>query len=558
MAEIINMPRLSDTMEEGTVVKWLKKVGDKIQEGDILAEIETDKATMEFESFNEGTLLHIGIQEGEKANVDTLLAIIGQENEDISTLISGKTVTDWSKSNESSKHTNEEVQAPPNTSREESKPTIDSDILDNVHIVKMPQLSDTMEEGKVIKWIKKVGDQVEEGEILAEIESDKAVMEFEAFEAGTLLHIGINEGESAQVDKLLAVIGPKDTDISQVLKWLDSSNETTKSIDAVPERKKTSETPRQIETLSIQEAYSSKNSPNDHQSALSSHGISTDSDRILASPLAKKLAKDKGIALNLVKGSGTNGRIIKRDIEHFNPGTIQPTSFTKSLQESIIEIPNTPMRKAIAKRLSASKFSAPHYYLTIEYNAENLVDFRQQYNASGQYKVSFNDIILKAVAHALKQHQQVNARWEDQKIIQHEHVHLGVAIGVEDGLVVPVIRFADQRKIHDLGTIVKDFALRAKEKKLKQNEIEGSTFTVSNLGMFGIEEFTSIINLPNVAILSIGAIIEKPIVKDGQIVIGKTIKVTLANDHRVVDGITGSKFLQSLKELIENPISLIV
>ncbi|MCY4161883.1 MAG: 2-oxo acid dehydrogenase subunit E2 [Flavobacteriaceae bacterium] len=549
MAEIINMPRLSDTMEEGTVVQWFKKVGDSVQEGDILAEIETDKATMEFESFHQGILLYVGIQEGEKADVDALLAIIGDQDEDITELITSG--SSQKEENQTNQLAEEKSLTPKDSQGESNKSNLkDRRILESVHVIKMPQLSDTMEEGKVIEWRKKVGDQVQEGEVLAEIESDKAVMEFEAFESGTLLHIGIQEGESALVDKLLAIIGEKDADVDQILKLVTSSETDQPKL------------PSQKEENNVREVDVKKPQPIEKLASPISPSIvsinSSPTDKMIASPLAKKLAKEKGIQLQLIKGTGTNGRIIKRDIESFDPKIISTSSKIRNFEEQVVAIVNTPMRKAIAKRLSSSKFTAPHYYLTIQYDVENLVAFRQQYNASGQYKVSFNDIILKAVAFALKQHPQVNAQWNDQKIVQNKHIHLGVAIGIDDGLVVPVVKFADQRDIHELGSIVKDFAVRARDKKLKQDEIEGSTFTVSNLGMFGIEEFTSIINQPNVAILSIGAIVEKPVVKERKMVIGHTMKVTLASDHRVVDGVTGAKFLQTLGEFVENPILLII
>ncbi len=548
MADIINMPRLSDTMQEGTVVQWFKTVGDSVQEGDILAEIETDKATMEFESFYHGTLLYIGIQEGERADVDALLAIIGDRDEDITSLIPNDSV---------SKEVNQVtsiIETPPIIDLTDSNKTnevVDRDLLDDVHVINMPQLSDTMEEGKVIQWKKKVGEEVQEGDVLADIETDKAVMEFEAFESGTLLHIGIQEGESALVDRLLAIIGKKDADVDQILELIKSS-------DTKPLKSQTKSQQNQVEetTVSKTTPIETKDKKNQPLANVPINSLST--NKVLASPLAKKLAKEKGIQLHLVHGTGTNGRIIKRDIEGFNPAKFVLQSRLQNFEEQSVELENTPMRKAIAKRLSSSKFTAPHYYLTTQYDVENLVAFRQQYNASGQYKVSFNDIILKAVAHALKKHPQVNAQWSDQKIIQNQHIHLGVAIGIDDGLVVPVVQFANQRDIHELGAMVKNFAVRARDKKLKQDEIEGSTFTVSNLGMFGIEEFTSIINQPNAAILSIGAIIEKPVIKERKIVIGKTMKVTLANDHRVVDGVTGAKFLQTLGEFIENPILLMI
>ena len=531
MAELINMPRLSDTMEEGTVAKWYKKVGDSVIEGDILAEIETDKATMEFESFQEGELLYIGIQEGGTAPVDSLLAIIGEKGEDISGMIAG----DESPADE--KEVKTEAVA-----EETATVTMPS----GVEVITMPRLSDTMEEGTVAKWNIKVGDTVAEGDILAEIETDKATMEFESFYTGTLLHIGLEEGQSAPVDAILAVIGDKDTDKEAVKAALSSMSKADAKPQAIKETARVISTPEAIAA------------PKPAPVAQAPKVNSNTSGRIVASPLAKKLAEEKGINLNNVAGSGEGGRIIKRDIENFNAPAASVQSFVPAGVEGVTEIANSSIRKVIAKRLSASKFSAPHYYLGVEFDMDNAIAFRQQYNTIPETKISFNDIIVKAVALALKQHPQVNSQWFDDKIIQNHHVHVGVAVAVEDGLIVPVLKFTDEMDLRQIGATVKDFAGRARAKKLTPTEIEGSTFTISNLGMFGIQEFTSIINQPNSAILSVGAIVNKPVVKEGQIVVGNTMKLTLACDHRTVDGATGSLFLQTLKSYIENPITLLV
>jgi pyruvate dehydrogenase E2 component (dihydrolipoamide acetyltransferase) len=531
MAEIINMPRLSDTMEEGTVATWLKKVGDKIKEGDILAEIETDKATMEFESFYEGTLLHIGVQEGETTKVDDLLAIIGDEGEDISALLNQSNT-------ESPKEEAPQIAAP-----KETKETENVELPEGVIVVTMPRLSDTMEEGTVATWLKKVGDQVNEGDILAEIETDKATMEFESFQSGTLLHIGLNEGESAKVDALLAIIGPKGTDVSSIAK--NFKIETAEA--------KTSEAPKVAEQPKV-EAPKQEASP-------VVNTVNTDSGRLFVSPLAKKMADEKGINLSQVKGSGENGRIVKRDIENYTPAATSVASvgkFVPSGQEDFDEKPNSQMRKVIAKRLAESKFTAPHYYLNVEFDMTNAIAFREQFNSIPDTKISFNDMVVKACALALKQHPQVNSQWFADKMRLNNHVHIGVAVAVEDGLVVPVVRFANEQSLPQIGAAVKDYAGRARNKKLTPQEMEGSTFTVSNLGMFGIESFTSIINQPNSAILSVGAIVEKPVVKNGQIVVGHTMKLCLACDHRTVDGATGAQFLQTLKGYIENPVTMLV
>jgi pyruvate dehydrogenase E2 component (dihydrolipoamide acetyltransferase) len=540
MAEIITMPRLSDTMTEGVVATWLKKVGDTIKEGDILAEIETDKATMEFESFHSGTLLHIGIQEGESAPVDSLLAIIGKEGEDISGLLAGGSAP---KVDSESSDPKSET---PKT--EESKPQVATAIPAGVIVVTMPRLSDTMTEGTVATWLKKIGDTVKEGDILAEIETDKATMEFESFNAGTLLYIGIQEGQSAPVDSVLAIIGPSGTDISGI-----AENYTKGGSDA-PKTEKTEET-KEIQLESIQEAETTSNG-----------------GRIFASPLARQIAKDKGINLAQVKGSGENGRIVKSDVENFTPSaTPQRVEQTENASQTVAivqpfvpagesyseEVKNSQMRKTIARRLSESKFTAPHYYLTIEVAMDEAMKSRAIINTVPDTKVSFNDMVVKACAMALKKHPRVNTQWKDEATIINHHVNIGVAVAVEDGLVVPVLKFTDQMSLTQIGTAVKDLAGRAKSKKLQPAEMEGSTFTVSNLGMFGITEFTSIINQPNSAILSVGAIIEKPVVRDGQIVVGNTMKVTLACDHRTVDGATGAQFLQTLRTYLENPVTML-
>ncbi len=547
MAEVITMPRLSDTMEEGTVAKWLKKVGDKVEEGDILAEIETDKATMEFESFHEGTLLHIGIEEGDGAPVDTLLAIIGNDGEDISDLLNGA-VPENSTSESAAK---EEVEEKAATTVTDTAPA--AVIPEDVTIVTMPRLSDTMEEGTVATWLKKVGDEVEEGEILAEIETDKATMEFESFHSGTLLHIGIQEGESAPVDDVLAIIGPAGTDVEAVLNAQSTQVEATDNTLAEPEK----------------EVSTAKES--DIQSAPK---VMTDGQRVFVSPLARKMAEEKGIDLGTVQGTGDHGRIVKRDIENYKgahaakvaPSATEeakiesptmPVIHVATGEESSEERKNSQMRKVIAKRLGESKFTAPHYYLMIEVDMSEAMASRSRINDLPETKVSFNDMVVKACAMALRKHPQINTSWNGDTTIYKQHIHVGVAVAVEDGLVVPVLKFTDQLSLTQIGASVKDLAGRARNKKLTPAEMEGSTFTVSNLGMFGILEFTSIINQPNSAILSVGAIVEKPVVKQGQIIIGHTMKLSLACDHRTVDGATGAQFLQTLRAYLENPVTML-
>jgi pyruvate dehydrogenase E2 component (dihydrolipoamide acetyltransferase) len=559
MAIKVTMPRLSDTMTEGTVATWLKKVGDKISEGDILAEIETDKATMEFESFNEGTLLHIGIQAGETAPVDSLLAIIGNEGEDISALLAGGDAP--AATSETKTETKEETREAPaaEAKAEAAAPAkAATELPKGVIVVTMPRLSDTMTEGTVATWLKKVGDAVAEGDILAEIETDKATMEFESFNAGTLLYIGIEEGNTAPIDSLLAIIGPAGTDISGI-----ADNYTAGGAAPAPEASGTATEEKAAPTAEkATEATTAETSSN--------------GGRILASPLAKKIASDKGIQLNQVKGSGENGRIVKSDIENFTPAAqAQPAAkATETKQDAAApagapkvfvpagevyteEIKNSQMRKIIAKRLAESLFTAPHYNLVIEVSMDDAMAARATINTVPDTKVSFNDMVIKACALALKKHPKINSQWKEDAIIINHHVNIGVAVAVEDGLVVPVLKFTDAMSLSQIGASVRDLAGRAKNKKLGPQEMEGSTFTVSNLGMFGITEFNSIINQPNSAILSVGAIVEKPVVKNGQIVVGNTMMLSLACDHRTIDGATGAQFLQTLKQYIESPVTML-
>lgn len=537
MATVITMPRLSDTMTEGTVATWLKKVGDKIKEGDILAEIETDKATMEFESFNAGTLLYIGIEAGQSAPVDSLLAIIGNEGEDISTLLAGGATP------------KAEVSTPVIEEKAVVEVVKSAELPVGVIVVTMPRLSDTMTDGTVATWLKKVGDVVKEGDILAEIETDKATMEFESFNAGTLLYVGVEEGGSAPVDTILAILGPAGTDVSGIVANYKADNNV--------EAPKTEEVKSSVEVTATTSNQSQ---------------VVNNSGRVFASPLAKKIAQEKGINLSQVKGSGENGRITKSDVENYTPSvTASPSQAVSEATATVStvkpfvpagevfqeEIKNSQMRKVIAKRLSESKFTAPHYYLTIELDMDNAIASRNMINGLPETKVSFNDMVIKASAMALKKHPQVNSQWKDEAMIINHHVNIGVAVAVEDGLVVPVLKFTDQMSLTQIGATVKDMAGRAKVKKIQPNEMEGSTFTISNLGMFGIQSFTSIINQPNSAILSVGAIVEKPVVKNGQIVVGNTMTVTLACDHRTVDGATGAQFLQTFKAFMENPVTML-
>ena len=564
MAEVIKMPRLSDTMEEGVVATWLKKVGDDVKEGDILAEIETDKATMEFESFYEGTLLHIEIQEGITATVDSLLCIIGEEGEDISQFLVPVNESLPTSSDNNQLDLVDQINEQESTETVDPVTSLTSDETDDVtnesgsiDYITMPRLSDTMEEGTISSWLKNVGDKVSEGEILAEIETDKATMEFESFYDGILSHIAVQAGETVNVDELIAIISEGEIDVTKALE-----NYSKEPTEPSTETKSDVET-NEEETSSVEVDVIPE--------------VSISDKRIFASPLAKKIANEKNIDLSQITGSGENGRIVKEDLEHINvsekvppvlvsePASVSqpdvnlaPVKPVFNDGEEFTEIENSSMRKAIAKNLSKSKFSAPHYYLSVEFNMDNAIAFREQYNSMPNTKISFNDIIIKACAIALKAHPQVNSQWYDDKIRLNNIVNIGVAVGIEDGLVVPVIKNADMESLHNINSTVRDYAVRAKSKKLRPDEIEGSTFTISNLGMFGIQEFTSIINQPNSAILSVGTIVKKPIVVNEKIVVGNTMKLTLACDHRSVDGVTGSLFLQTLKGYIENPVTILV
>lgn len=531
MAEIIRMPKMSDTMTEGTIAAWHKKVGDKVKSGDLLAEVETDKATMELESYEDGTLLYIGIQEKESVIVDGLLAIIGKEGEDISALIGGGATTASAPV----------VEAAPVA----AAPAVASVDTSNVKatVVRMPKMSDTMTDGTIAAWHKKVGDKVKSGELLAEVETDKATMELESYEDGTLLYIGVETGNSIKVDGIIAIIGEAGADYKLLLQ-ADAAPAVTAAPVANTPAAQTASAPASV--------------------AAPVANTSSDS-RLKVSPLARTLASDKGIDIKLVSGSGENGRIVKRDIENFKAPVAAPaasanTASTSAVAygvESFDELPLSQMRKTIVKRLTESQFTALHIYLTIEIDMDKAIEARASINEVAPVKVSFNDMVVKAAAAALKKHPMANASWRGDNIRVNHHVHIGVAMAVEDGLLVPVIKFADGKSLSQLSAEVKDFAGKAKAKKLQPADMTGNTFTVSNLGMFGIEQFTSIINTPEACIMSVGAIKQVPVVKKGQIVPGNVMKVTLACDHRVVDGAVGAAFLQTFKNLLEDPIRLL-
>ncbi|WDF69319.1 2-oxo acid dehydrogenase subunit E2 [Sphingobacterium oryzagri] len=558
MAEVVKMPKMSDTMTEGVIAKWHKKVGDKVSSGDLIAEVETDKATMDFESYQEGTLLYIGPKEGEAVAIDAVIAVLGEEGEDYQTLLDGADAPADKEEDTKEKDTKEDKQEEENSESAEDSDaeTSDSDVsaedLDCT-VITMPLLSDTMTEGVIAQWNFKVGDAIKSDDAIADVETDKATMEVTAYAEGTLLHIGVEAGQAAKVNDIIAIVGPEGTDVAPLLKQ--------KSGGSAPKAKASSEK---------EEAPAEK-----EESTPAASDANDDDTRVKASPLARKIAKEKGIKLSEVKGSADGGRIVKKDVEGFVPAekaeapkaaasTAAAPAETKSItlpqfigEEKYTEQGISQMRKTIARRLGESLFTAPHFYLTISIDMDNAIAARGQINTVAPVKVSFNDIVIKAVAVALKQHPAVNSSWRGDKIRFNEHVNVGVAMAVEDGLLVPVVRFADGKSLSHISAEVKEYGQKAKAKKLTPADWEGSTFTVSNLGMFGIDEFTSIINSPDGAILSVGAIQQIPVVKDGAIVPGNIMKLTLGCDHRVVDGATGAAFLQTLKGLLEAPIRLL-
>ncbi|MEX2595041.1 MAG: pyruvate dehydrogenase complex dihydrolipoamide acetyltransferase [Anditalea sp.] len=559
MAEIIRMPKMSDTMEEGVIAAWLKQVGDEVKAGDILAEVETDKATMELESYEEGVLLHIGIQEKEAVPVNGVIAIVGEKDENIDDLLKeikegGSSEAKSAKSEEETgdKKEGEEKKAGSQEKEGDSEETIDTSEI-KATLITMPKMSDTMQEGTIAAWLKKEGDEVRSGDILAEVETDKATMELESYEDGILLHIGVREGDSVEIDGVIAVIGEKDADYEKLLK-------AHKAKSSGPEEKARPKEEKKEASKSEKDTESTKPKKDTPQA---SGENTTEDGRIKASPLAKKLAEDKGVDISIVKGTGEGGRIIKRDIENFDPASVKaPTAAAESGavvgQESFTEEKVSQMRKVIAKRLAESKFNAPHFYLTMEINMDKAIEARKSMNEIAPVKISFNDMVIKAAAASLRQHPKVNSAWLGDKIRYNDHIHIGMAVAVEEGLLVPVIRFADSKTLSQISKETKSLGGKAKNKELQPSDWEGNTFTVSNLGMFGIDEFTAIINPPDACIMAVGGIKETVIVKNGEMKIGNLMKVTLSCDHRVVDGAVGSSFLKTFKSLLEDPVRILI
>ena len=558
MAEVIRMPRMSDTMTEGVIVEWHKKVGDKVKSGDLLAEVETDKATMELESYNDGTLLYIGVEKGKPAQVDGILAVIGKEGEDYQAAL------------DAAGGTAPGAAAPEAAPAKETAPAKDAPapaaqaaapakvaLPEGAKEIRMPLLSDTMTEGKIVSWNKKVGDKVKSDDVLADVETDKATMEVVGYEEGTLLYIGVEAGSAAKINEIIAIVGKEGTDVSA---YVAAEKSGANTATAAPGKEAAAPEAAPATTAVAEEA----------ETAAASNG------RIKASPLAKKLAADKGIDLSKVNGSGDNGRITKKDIDSYTPAaapaakaapapsaapaakTAAAPAFVANGQEGYTDTPLTQMRKVIARRLGESKFSAPHFYLTMEINMDNAITARVAMNEVSPVKISFNDMVIKASAMALRQHPDVNSSWMGDFIRHNQHIHIGSALALPEGLIVPVIRFADQKSLSQIAADAKELYGKAKDKKLQPAEFSGNTFTISNLGMMDIEEFTAIINPPDSAILAVGAIKEKVVKKGDGFGVINVMKLTLSCDHRSVDGAVGASFLQTLKKFLENPVTMLV
>lgn len=532
MAKAIRMPLLSDTMTEGKIIQWNKKVGDKVKSDDVIAEVETDKATMEVIGYEEGTLLYIGVPAGKAAKVNDVIAIVGKQGEDYKSLLGTDT-------KDSGKKKKEETTVEVKTAAELPK---------DAKAIRMPLLSDTMTEGKIIQWNKKVGDKVKSDDVLAEVETDKATMEVIGYEEGTLLYVGVEAGKAAKVNDVIAIVGKAGTDVSAFV-----NAEKNKSIDVASKP-------------AAQQSTTSEVAASTHAAA--EQTTTSHNGRLKASPLAKKLAEEKGIDISQVQGSGDGGRIVKRDVDAYKPApaaakeeakkTATVAPFAQTGQEEYTDIPNSQMRKTIARRLGESKFNAPHFYLTMEINMDNAITSRASMNEVSPIKISFNDLVIKACAMALRQHPAVNSSWMGDFIRQNKHIHIGSAVAMPDGLIVPVIRFADQKSLSQIAADAKALYEKARNKKLQPEEFSGNTFTVSNLGMMDIEEFTAIINPPDSAILAVGRIKEIVVKKGDGFGVANVMKVTLSCDHRSVDGAVGSAFLQTFKKFMENPVTMLV
>jgi pyruvate dehydrogenase E2 component (dihydrolipoamide acetyltransferase) len=535
MAEVIRMPLLSDTMKEGVIAAWHKKVGDTVKADDVLAEVETDKATMEVMPYVDGTLLYIGVEKGKAAAVNGIIAIVGKPGEDYSALLSDN---------------NAPTAAAPTTASSTTAPTATAPtakpLSGDATVIRMPLLSDTMKEGKIVSWLKNEGDTVKADDVLAEVETDKATMEVMGYVDGTLLHIGTPAGQAAPVNGIIAIVGKAGTDITP---YLNESPATSVGNEASTQPTTAANSPTSVAATN---------------QATEEH----DDERIKISPLARKMAKDKGINLSQLTGTGEGGRIIKRDVDEYVPSiatanassstTVANNYSTPLGQEGYTDKPVSQMRAVVARRLSESKFSAPHFYLRMTIKMDNAMEARKAMNEVSPAKISFNDYIIKACAMALRKHPDVNSSWMGDSIRQNHHISIGTAVAIEDGLIVPVIKFADQKSLSQIASEASDLIKKARNKKLQPQEFTGNTFTISNLGMMDIDEFTAIINPPDSCILAVGKIEPTPVVENGQVVVRQLLKLTLSCDHRVVDGAVGAAFLQTLKAYLENPVTMLV
>ena len=557
MAEVIRMPLLSDTMTEGKIVKWNKKVGDAVKSDDALADVETDKATMEVVGYVDGTLLYVGVPEGEAAKVNDIIAIVGKQGEDIQSLLSAAPAAQAA-APAAAPAASAPATAATAAPAAAAPAGVDADALAaqlGVTVIRMPLLSDTMTEGKIVQWNKKVGDTVKSDDNLADVETDKATMEVVGYTDGTLLHIGVEAGKAAKINEVIAIIGKAGTDISGLVAALSSaSGAPAASSGNAP-----------AATAAASPAVAATSQP-------SSANAAFENGRLKASPLAKKLAEAKGIDIRQVAGSGDGGRIVKRDVDNFVPSATPATSAATTTaataapavpafvagQEGYVDTPNTSMRKTIARRLSESQFTAPHFFLTMEINMDNAMTARAQMNEVSPVKISFQDMLIKASAMALRQHPAVNSSWMGDFIRTYQHIHIGSAIALPEGLIVPVVRFADQKSLSQIAADAKELYDKARNKKIQPNEFSGNTFTISNLGMMDIDEFTAIINPPDSCILAVGRIKETVVKKGDGFGVTNVMKVTLSCDHRSVDGAVGAAFLQTLKKFMENPVTMLV
>lgn len=549
MAEVIRMPLLSDTMTEGVIAEWHKKVGDTVKADDVIAEVETDKATMEVMGYVEGTLLYLGVEKGKAAKVNDIIAIVGKPGEDYASLLEGKKEAPAAAPAQA-----DAAPAPKAAPAPGAAPADDAalkEALKNATVIRMPLLSDTMTEGKIVAWNKKVGDTVKSDDVLAEVETDKATMEVIGYADGTLLYVGVKEGNAAKVNDIIAIVGKPGTNVDAILAGEG----------AAPAKAAAPEAPAAAAPASAPAATATP--------AAAPAASASGDGRVKASPLAKKLAAEKGIDISQIPGSGDGGRVVKADVDNFVPAaktsapaataaTPSAPAFVPAGQEGYTDAPLSQMRKVIAKRLSESKFTAPHFYLKIDVNMDKAIEARKSINEISPVKISFNDMVIKACALALRQHPDVNSSWMGDFIRQNHHVHIGSAVAIEDGLIVPVIRFADQKTLSQIASEAKVLYDKAKNKKLQPQDFTGNTFTVSNLGMLGIDEFTAIINPPDSAILAVGGIKETAVVEKGQIKVANIMKLTMSCDHRTVDGAVGARFLATLKGYLENPVTMLV